>query len=79
MKLDELTQKLQEKKIKQDEVQHKYRDLDKKNEHLNILEYISAIEENYPPSNYTILREALDYCLSVLKEKEKEIRNNGGA
>ena len=53
-------------------------EMNKKNEHLNILEYIGAIEENYPPSNYTILREALDYCLELLKEKEKEKRHYGG-
>ena len=37
-----------------------------------IKEYILAIEENYPPINYTILREALDYCLVMLKEQEEK-------
>jgi hypothetical protein len=41
----------------------------KNNEILNILEYINAIEQNYPPENYTILREALDYCLEMLRSK----------
>jgi hypothetical protein len=35
-----------------------------------IKQHISAIQENYPPENYTLLREALDYCLDLLKEKE---------
>ena len=52
--------------------------MNKNNEQLSILEYISAIEENYPPSNYIMLREALDYCLSMLKEKEKEIKKECG-
>ena len=38
-----------------------------------IRQHISAIQENYPPENYTLLREALDYCLDLLKEKEKEL------
>lgn len=41
----------------------------KNDENLNILEYISAIEENYPTENYTMLREALDYCLEMLRNK----------
>ena len=43
--------------------------MEKKDEKLCILEYIDAIENNYPPENYTMLREALDYCLKLLKEK----------
>lgn len=39
---------------------------------LCILEYIDAIENNYPPEKYTMLREALDYCLEILKEKISE-------
>ena len=35
-----------------------------------IKQHISAIQKNYPPENYTMLREALDYCLDLLKEKE---------
>lgn len=37
-----------------------------------IRQHISAIQKNYPPENYTMLREALDYCLELLKEKEEE-------
>jgi hypothetical protein len=43
-----------------------------KDNNLYLLEYISAIEQNYPPENYTMLREALDYCLKILKEKISE-------
>lgn len=34
---------------------------------LTLVEYIDAIEKNYPPENYRMLREALDYCLKLLK------------
>lgn len=30
---------------------------------------IEAIKDNYPPSNYTILREALDLSMSVLEKQ----------
>lgn len=40
---------------------------------LLILEYIDAIENNYPPERYVMLREALDYCLEMLKNKLKEV------
>lgn len=30
---------------------------------------IEAIKKNYPPENYTILREALDLAIKVLEEK----------
>ena len=46
--------------------------MEKKDEKLCILEYIDVIEKNYPPKNYTMLREALDYCLEILKEKISE-------
>ena len=36
---------------------------------LAILEYIDAIEQNYPPKHYVMFREALDYCLEMLKKK----------
>lgn len=36
---------------------------------LAVLEYINAIEQNYPPEHYVMLSEALDYCLEMLKEK----------
>ncbi len=46
-------------------------------QNLNLLEYIDAIEKNYPPENYTVLREALDYCLDILKEEvEREVRED---
>lgn len=32
-------------------------------------EAIEAIKNNYPPENYTILREALDLAMKVLQEK----------
>ena len=41
--------------------------MDKEKE--KIKQHISAIENNYPPERYTALREALDYCLKLLKEK----------
>jgi hypothetical protein len=41
----------------------------KNDEILKILEYINAIEQNYPTENYTMLREALDYCLEMLRNK----------
>ena len=44
MKLDELTQKLQEKKIKQDEVKKKYKAKDKVKK-LTLSERIERIEE----------------------------------
>ena len=36
-------------------------------------EAIEAINANYPPENYTILREALDMALALLKEQEARI------
>ena len=39
-----------------------------------IPEYISAIEKNFPPENYTILREALSYCIELLKEKNESLK-----
>ncbi len=33
-------------------------------------EAIEAINANYPPENYTILREALDMAIAMLKEQE---------
>ena len=42
-------------------------------------EAIEAIEANYPPENYTILREALDMAIAMLKEQEPKqiIRKQG--
>lgn len=40
---------------------------------VKIKQCISAIQNNYPPASYTLLREALDYCLELLKEKEMEL------
>ena len=39
------------------------------NDKLALLEYIDAIEQNYPSENYMMLREALDYCLARLKDE----------
>lgn len=33
-------------------------------------EAIEAINANYPPENYTMLREALDMAIALLKEQE---------
>ena len=33
-------------------------------------EAIETIEANYPPENYSILREALDMAIAVLEEQE---------
>ena len=33
-------------------------------------EAIETIEANYPPANYSMLREALDMAISLLKEQE---------
>ena len=38
-------------------------------EKAKILEYIETIKSHYPPENYSMLRETLDYCVSLLKEK----------
>ena len=38
-------------------------------EEAKILEHIETIKKHYPPENYTMLRETLDYCVSLLKEK----------
>lgn len=35
-------------------------------------EAINAIKQNYPPSNYTRLREALDMAIVLLEEKRDE-------
>ena len=43
---------------------------------LELLEYIDAIENNYPPEHYTMLREALDYCLELLKEEVQSNETN---
>ena len=39
-----------------------------------IPEYINAIEKNFPPENYTILREALSDCIELLKEKNESLK-----
>lgn len=39
-----------------------------------IVEHIKAIENNYPPEQYTMLREALDYCLEMLKERLNDLQ-----
>lgn len=31
---------------------------------------IKVIKNNYPPENYTLLREALDLAIKLLEEKE---------
>lgn len=36
-------------------------------------EMIKAIKSNYPPSNYTMLREALDKSILLLEEDKKEL------
>ena len=38
-------------------------------EKARILEHIETIKSHYPPENYSMLRETLDYCVSLLKEK----------
>jgi DNA repair exonuclease SbcCD ATPase subunit len=35
-------------------------------------EVIKAIKDNYPPEKYTILREALDYCVKILSLPESK-------
>lgn len=35
-------------------------------------EAIETIEANYPPENYSMLREALDMAIALLKEKEEQ-------
>lgn len=35
-------------------------------------EAIEVIRSNYPPSNYTMLREALDLAIKILEEKVPE-------
>ena len=44
-------------------------------------EAIEAIEANYPPENYSMLREALDIAIVMLKEQEsiKPTWNQGKA
>jgi hypothetical protein len=40
---------------------------------MNYKEAIEAIKKNYPPENYSLLREALDIAITLLeKESEKE-------
>ena len=34
-------------------------------------EMIEAIKGNYPPANYTMLRETLDYCVKLLDLEEQ--------
>lgn len=34
---------------------------------MNTQEMIETIRSNYPPENYSMLREALDHCLTLLK------------
>ena len=36
-------------------------------------EAIEVIKSNYPPENYTMLREALDLAIKVLSEKSKGV------
>ena len=43
--------------------------MDMGKEKLLLLEYIDAIENNYPPENYRMLREALDYCLKMMRKQ----------
>jgi hypothetical protein len=42
---------------------------------MNYKEAIEAIKANYPPENYSILREALDLAIIVLQEKVDESVN----
>ena len=37
------------------------------------IEAIKAINANYPPENYTILREALDMAIALLEEQESVV------
>ncbi len=37
-----------------------------------LFEYIYAIEQNYPPEHNPMLREALDYCLNMLKQQVRD-------
>lgn len=37
-------------------------------------EAIETIEANYPPENYSMLREALDMAIALLKEQEERIK-----
>ena len=36
-------------------------------------EAVKAINANYPPENYTILREALDMAIALLEEQESVV------
>lgn len=40
---------------------------------MDYAEAIEVIKSNYPPSNYTMLREALDLAIDVLQDKINEI------
>jgi len=39
-------------------------------------EAIETIEANYPPENYSMLREALDMAIALLKEQEPVLLKN---
>ena len=38
-----------------------------------IMNHIATLKSHYPTENYTMLREALDYCIELLEEKLEEI------
>ena len=35
--------------------------------------HIDTLKSHYPTENYTMLREALDYCIGLLEQKLEEI------
>ena len=41
-------------------------------------EAIETIKANYPPENYSMLREALDIAIGLLKEQETELCDRCG-
>lgn len=43
---------------------------------IKLNEYINSIEKNYPPVNYSMLREALDYCLETLNEQLNKLNDS---
>ena len=38
-----------------------------------IMIHIDTLKSHYPTENYTMLREALDYCIGLLEQKLEEI------
>ena len=49
--------------------------MEKEKYNLSAQEAIDAIRSNYPPANYTILREALDMAIQALNGENKNDKN----